>query len=150
MSTTKQQRHQAIAELVTSRAITSQGLLGRQLAKRGHRVSQATLSRDIEKLGIVKSNRGYRLPDDVAASSRPYHAVEVGTLRRLVVKVASAMNHVVIRTSPGGAHPVGRAIDEEHGLVVLGTIAGDDTVLVVLRTVEDAEAFRARFLERLG
>ena len=64
--------------------------------------------------------------------------------------VDSALNQVVIRTSPGGAHPVALALDKGFVDDIVGTIAGDDTILVIMRSVEEAEVFRRKFLDYIG
>jgi transcriptional regulator of arginine metabolism len=74
----------------------------------------------------------------------------VGTLKRLVTKVDSAFNQVIVRTSPGGASAVALALDDKQYDAVLGTIAGDDTILIVTRSIDDAADLRAKLSELLG
>ncbi len=132
----KDQRHNAIRKLVASRPVSNQDELRRKLRRRGFAVTQATLSRDIHELRLSKGPGGYSLPgqsNNGAASAaeddgRPGVAE---MLESFGVRVRQAMNQVVVRTVMGGAQPVAAALDYEEWPEVVGTIAGDDTVLVV-------------------
>ena len=146
----KRTRQQAIIELVTRQRVPSQAMLAKQLKKLGYEVTQATLSRDIAELNLVKSKDGYTRPEDAAGGGMPQVPDPVGTLQRLVIKVDGALNQVVIRTSPGGAHPVALALDKGFADDIVGTIAGDDTILVILRSTEEADAFKRKFLDYIG
>ena len=146
----KRTRQQAIIELVSKERVPSQAALAKQLAKLGYEVTQATLSRDIAELNLVKSKDGYTRPEDAGGGGMPQVPDPMGTLQRLVIKVDGELNQVVIRTSPGGAHPVALALDEGFSEQIVGTIAGDDTILVITRSTEEAEAFQQKFLEYLG
>jgi transcriptional regulator of arginine metabolism len=134
----KRTRQQAIVELVSKKKIPSQAALAEELAKLGFEVTQATLSRDIAELSLVKIKGGYARPQDASAGALPMVPDPVGTLKRLVVKIDSAFNQVVVRTVPGGASAVALALDDRSYEDVLGTIAGDDTILIVTRSVETA------------
>jgi len=146
----KRTRQQAIIELVSRQRVPSQAALAKQLKKQGYDVTQATLSRDIAELNLVKSKDGYTRPEDAGGAGIPHVPDPVGTLKRLAIKVDSALNQMVIRTSPGGAHPVALALDEGFTDQIVGTIAGDDTILVITRSTEEAEAFKKQFLEYIG
>jgi transcriptional regulator of arginine metabolism len=131
----KPQRQHRIARLLEEQAISSQAQLVEMLASDGVVATQATVSRDLEELGAVK----VRIPGGAMAYAIPEHAKE-GTvsddhLRRVigefVVEVAQSGNLVVLRTPPGSAHVVGSAIDRAGLPDILGTVAGDDTILVV-------------------
>ena len=146
----KRTRQQAIIEIVSRKKIPSQAALAEELGKSGCDVTQATLSRDIAELNLVKSKGGYTRPQDAShAGMRPVPD-PVGTLKRLVTKVDSAFNQIVVRTSPGGASAVALALDDKRYDSVLGTIAGDDTFLIVTRSVEAAGDLRAKLSELLG
>ena len=146
----KRTRQQAIIELVSHKRIPSQAILADELRKSGYEVTQATLSRDIADLNLVKSKGGYTRPQDASqAGSRPAPD-PMGTLRRLVTKVDSAFNQVVVRTCPGGAGAVALALDDKQYDAVLGTVAGDDTILIVTRSPDAAEDLRAKLSELLG
>ena len=127
-------RHRQIAQLLRSRTITSQGELVELLRARGERVTQATLSRDLEEMGAFKA----RLPDGRVAYRLPEEPPANGEhLRRMLVEflvgIDASGSMVVLRTPPGCAHPVARALDTAALKDVIGTLAGDDTVLVVCR-----------------
>jgi transcriptional regulator of arginine metabolism len=131
----KPQRQHRIARLLEEQAISSQVQLVELLASDGVVATQATVSRDLEDLGAVK----VRIPGGATAYAIPEHAKEGSApddhLRRVmgdfVVEVAHSTNLVVLRTPPGSAHVVASAIDRAGLPDVLGTVAGDDTILVV-------------------
>jgi len=146
----KRTRQQAIIELVSRKKIPSQAALAEELGKSGYDVTQATLSRDIAELNLVKSKGGYTRPQDASQAGMRSVPDPVGTLKRLVTKVDSVFNQVVVRTSPGGASAVALALDDKRYDSVLGTIAGDDTILIVTRSVEAAGDLREKLSELLG
>ena len=135
MTLGKPQRQHRISRLLEEQAISSQAQLVELLASDGVVATQATVSRDLEDLGAVK----VRIPGGAMAYAIPEHAKEGSApddhLRRVmgefVVEVAHSGNLVVLRTPPGSAHVVGSALDRASLSDVLGTVAGDDTVLVV-------------------
>ena len=138
---TKAARHARIAELVTTRTVTSQPELGRLLAGAGIEVTQATLSRDLEELGAVKvrtaDGPAYALPPEgqpVPGTPQSVDARLGRLLEELLVSVEATGDVVVLRTPPGGAHLLGSALDRAGLPEVAGTVAGDDTVLLVVRT----------------
>ncbi|MDD5308431.1 MAG: ArgR family transcriptional regulator [Deltaproteobacteria bacterium] len=143
----KRTRQQAILDVVSSKRVPSQATLADELKDLGFDVTQATLSRDIAELNLVKTKDGYARPED-AGGGGPAVPDPVGMLRRLVVKVEDAGNLVVVKTQMGSAQPVGIVLDglREEGI---GTIAGDDTVLVVTKTPADAQSFRQGLLQLL-
>ncbi len=131
----KTQRQHRIAKLLEEQAVVSQPELVRLLAAEGVRATQATVSRDLEDLGAVK----VRVPGGDTVYAIPELAREriapEDHLRRVlgdwVVEVAFSANLVVLRTPPGSAHVVGSALDRAGLSDIIGTVAGDDTVLVV-------------------
>ena len=131
----KPQRQHRIAKLLEDQAVSSQAQLVELLAADGIVATQATVSRDLEELGAVK----VRIPGGTMAYAVPEHAKEGRApddhLRRVmgefVVDVAWSGNLAVLRTPPGSAHVIGSAIDRAGLADVVGTVAGDDTVLVV-------------------
>lgn len=133
--TSKAQRQQTIADLLGSEAITSQEQIVDHLAEHGITATQATVSRDLEDLSAIK----VRMPGGTSAYAIPDHPHEqvlpAGHLRRIfsewVVGVDSSANIVVLRTLVGSAHVVASAIDRSALDEVLGTVAGDDTLMVV-------------------
>jgi len=135
MSIGKPQRQHRIVRLLQEQAISSQEQLVELLAADGVVATQATVSRDLEELGAVK----VRIPGGTMAYAVPEHTKEQRApedhLRRLmgefVVEVAHSGNLVVLRTPPGSAHVVASALDRAGTPDVLGTVAGDDSILVV-------------------
>jgi len=131
----KAMRQRRIADLIRRHDIASQAELETLLRRSGERVTQATLSRDLEELGASKARRPdgrmvYRVPDDPAESNGAWLT---RMLREFAIEVASSGNLVVVRTPPGGANAVARAMDAAALKDVLGTVAGDDTILVIAR-----------------
>jgi transcriptional regulator of arginine metabolism len=126
----KLSRHNAILELLEEGPIASQEELQKLLHRRGFEAGQATLSRDIRELGLVKSGQGYRLPGREAVLETDLPSVD-RLVREFVTSVRAAQNLLVTKTSIGSAQPVAAALDEENWPEALGTIAGDDTILIV-------------------
>ena len=147
----KRQRQEAILALVRAERVGSQQALRVRLRSRGVDVAQATLSRDLRELGLEK-----RLEADGRAYYRPAREASRrgAALRRLLidlfVSAEGAGNLLVLRTRIGGAQPVAAAIDAEAWPEILGTIAGDDTILVVLRRARDRVAVRERLRDLAG
>lgn len=135
---TKAARHARIDALIRQRPVRSQTELAELLAADGIQVTQATLSRDLEELGAVKVGGAYLIPED---GNRPLRASEqaparlVRLLRELLTGADASGNLVVLRTPPGAAQFLASALDRSGLPDVIGTIAGDDTILVVARDV---------------
>lgn len=135
MRMTKAQRRHRIAQLLERHAVGSQAHLVELLTAEGVEATQTTVSRDLEDLGAIK----VRLPGGESAYALPElptrQVVPEEHLRRVlgewVVEVARSGNLVVLRTPPGSAHVVGSALDRSALPGVIGTVAGDDTVLVI-------------------
>jgi transcriptional regulator of arginine metabolism len=155
---TKAARHQQIVELVTHHEVRSQGELASLLAGQGVEVTQATLSRDLVELDAVKvrSPSGtlvYAVPAE-GGDRRPAVPGETaaGAARlarlcaELLVSADASANLVVLRTPPGAAQFLASAFDKAELPDVLGTIAGDDTVLVIARDPKGGDAVARRFL----
>ncbi len=119
MTATKAERHSAILELVNRGSVHTQQEIAAALARKGMRATQATISRDIQELGLVRSGGGYRS--------------SAALVRELVVSVEVVLPVAVIRTPPGTANLVARRIDEAALPGIAGTVAGDDTIIAVLR-----------------
>jgi transcriptional regulator of arginine metabolism len=140
-------RQSVILQIVDREPIASQEQLRDRLRERGIEATQATLSRDIRDLGLVKraADGAYRRP--TAADALP-PADPNGVLRRAVeeyLRSDDAVDQlVVLRTDPAQAQPLAVAIDRVQLREVVGTIAGDDTILVICRSAADAAAFRER------
>lgn len=130
----KTQRQATILRLVRAHRVTSQEVLRQLLADEGIDVAQGTLSRDVRELGLVKVHEG----DQGAAYTMPPDAADpTPSLTRLLpplyVGLDGVDNLLVLHTVTGGAQPVAVALDHEEWDEVLGTIAGDDTILIILR-----------------
>jgi transcriptional regulator of arginine metabolism len=132
---TKVQRQQAIAEVIATGGVTSQPQLVSLLKKRGITATQATVSRDLEELGAVKirtslGETAYAIPE-----FEPDRVAPVDQLRRVlaewVADVQVSAPIVVVRTPPGCAHVVASALDRSRLKGLIGTVAGDDTMLCV-------------------
>ena len=119
MTATKAERHSAILALVNHGGVHTQQQIASALARRGVQATQATISRDIQELGLVRSGGGYRNSS--------------GLVRELVLSVEFIEPVAVIKTPPGTANMVARRIDEASLPGVAGTVAGDDTIIAVLR-----------------
>ena len=123
-------RQKTILELLHKGPIESQEELQGVLAKRGFDVGQATLSRDIRELGLVKTYDGYMAAGGVAVAEPMLPSLS-RLVREFVVEVRLAQNLLVLKTSVGSAQPVAASIDGEDWPEVVGTLAGDDTILVI-------------------
>ena len=134
-------RQTRIVELVEQEPLANQEELRRRLARYGFRVNQATLSRDIRELGLVKSSEGYALPTDHAEPQPP--AIE-RLLREFGRDVRQAQNQLVLKTTVGSAQPVAVALDSAGWDEVVGTVAGDDTVLIICPDRKKAQKLALR------
>lgn len=138
----KTYRQGQILKLLREKQIHTQEDLARELRESFDiAATQVTLSRDMRELGLVKTPDGYR---QLALPGRPDLATLVAELLR---DIRLAQNLVVLRTAPGNANALAVAMDQEQLPEVVGTIAGDDTILVIAPNTETAEKLRARFLD---
>jgi transcriptional regulator of arginine metabolism len=150
----KFQRHNAIRELVAHALVANQDELRRKLRRRGFEVTQATLSRDIHELRLTKGPGGYSLPNG-NGNGTGVHAVDDGPpsisemMQSFGLAVRHAVNQVVLRTVMGGAQPIAAALDREGWSEIVGTIAGDDTVLVITPDVKRAQDVETRLRKLL-
>ena len=129
--------------------VASQEDLQRALRKRGLKVGQATLSRDIRDLRLAKTSDGYSLSEGNGSSSPALPPVS-RLVREFVLEVRPAQNLLVIKTTVGSAQPVAAALDDEEWPEAVGTIAGDDTILIVCPDKEDAKKLAGRIEEMLA
>lgn len=123
-------RQNAILDLVQSHPMASQEDLRRRLAAHGFRVTQATLSRDVRELRLVKLPEGYALQrtDHPLDPLRPSVS---RLMREFVTGVNQAQNLLVLKTTAGSAQPVAASLDAQEWPQIVGTVAGDDTVLII-------------------
>jgi len=143
----KAYRQSIVLDLVDREAITSQEQLRRRLHGRGVAVTQATLSRDIKELGLVKraADGAYSRPGPGGGAARVHEAQLKRTVVEYLRRVARVQQLLVLRTDPGQAQLLGIAIDRALVPEVVGTIAGDDTVLVVCPDGRRARTLARRF-----
>ena len=147
----KAERHTAIRQLIATHRVTSQEHLRELLADRGVDVAQATLSRDIRELRLIKvpdseGRTHYTLPPE----SWDHSPALARLLPALYVGAEGTGNLLVVRTLSGGAQAVAEALDWEEWPEVLGTLAGDDTILVILRDPRKLAAIQRRIEELAG
>ncbi len=147
----KTQRQSAIRELLASTPIGSQDELRRKLAIKGFHVTQATLSRDIRELKLLKGPEGYALPDDAALDEDDDALPAIAEmLVSFGLEVRQAQNLLVLVTVKGAAQPVAAGVDDEEWPEVVGTIAGDNAVLIVCPDEGTAKLLRTRLETYIG
>jgi transcriptional regulator of arginine metabolism len=142
----KTARHKAILDLLDEGPVESQDSLQQRLERKGFEVGQATLSRDIHELKLVKGSDGYRRPVESAGSESILPSV-MHLVHQFVVEIRQAQNLLVIKTTVGSAQPVAAALDASHWPEVVGTLAGDDTVLVIATDKKKAHVLARRIQE---
>ncbi len=141
---TKTYRQGQILKLIRAKRITTQEELAQDLAKQGIAATQVTLSRDIRDLRLVKTREGYKeMAPEEAGPGFALLAAE------FLLDVLRAQNLVVLKTAPGHANSVAVALDDENWPEVVGSIAGDDTILLVAPDNPTAEAVQEKLLGML-
>jgi transcriptional regulator of arginine metabolism len=141
----KSYRQGQILKLIRSKKLHTQDELARALRTIGIPATQVTLSRDIRDLSLVKTPDGY-----VLAAEAPTNGPDVETVvREFVLDIRIAQNLLVLRTPPGHANSVGVVLDKANWREIAGTIAGDDTILVIAPDTKTAAALREKFLRFL-
>lgn len=152
MKMAKNDRQELILRLIREHDISTQDELTNQLKAHGMEVTQATCSRDIKELGIIKvilpNNQSKYAVLDKTGDVAPGRLLAVFT--NSLLSCRNAMNMVVIKTLPGMAQAAASALDSMHLQYVIGTIAGDDTVFVATGSVEEATALAATILDMAG
>lgn len=143
MNTSKTFRHGQILRLISDASISNQEELRRRLAAQKLRVTQATLSRDLQELRLVKTQEGYRtavgLPEE--SSGLPSLARALG---EFLLDIRPAVNLLVLKTPPSGAQPLAAAVDAAKFPETAGTIAGDDTVLIITPDKKSRESLQKK------
>lgn len=144
----KTERHAAILELIGANDVASHEELRKLLQKRGVSVTQATLSRDLREMGVVRvpgeGGARYALPDTVVADGVPSLAQ---LLPQLFSSVDGVGELIVLHTLASGAQPVSEAIDAAGWKEVLGTVAGENTILVVCRSAQARQEVTLRLTD---
>ena len=134
MEVMKQLRQRAIRDLVEQRPIRTQQELAAALRERGFRTTQATISRDVAELGLIKAGRSgtqaYAIPPRLREADTSGEDRIRTLLRDMPVEIRDAGTMLVLRTLPGSAHPLAAALDRARWPEVVGSLAGDDTVFV--------------------
>ena len=141
---TKTYRHGQILKLIRAKKISTQEELAQELKNQGIAATQVTLSRDLRDLRLVKTREGYQ--EMAPEETGPGFSILAGEFLNDVVR---AQNLVVLKTSPGHANSVAVALDNEGWPEIVGTIAGDDTILVITPDAPTAESIQERLLELL-
>lgn len=138
----KNQRHEAILEIIAEKSVATQEMLIQFLSERGISATQATLSRDIQQLSLVK----HRDENGVYRYTIPQAAVEEKNIfSEAVINVDYAMNTIVLKCRAGMAQGTCAAIDSVHHDGIVGTIAGDDTIFILARSEADAKKLAKKF-----
>lgn len=149
MTASKRERQHAILELIGTREIGSQEELRQLLDKRGWEVTQSTLSRDLRDLRIARVPTAHGLRYVVSAdggSDESARAPLGSLLPQLFVRVEGVSHMIVLKTVSGGAQTVAHALDKESSPDILGTIAGDDTILMICRSEQARERVTKRIV----
>ncbi len=142
----KNRRHEVILEIITEQPVATQELLIKLLAERGINTTQATLSRDIQQLSLVKQrdeNGVYRYSMPAAATA------EKSLFEEAVISVDYAMNTIVLKCRAGMAQGTCASIDSVEHQGIVGTIAGDDTIFILVRSEADAKKLSKKFRSEL-
>lgn len=145
----KQQRHNVIREVLAQFSVGSQDDLRQKLSVRGFHVTQATLSRDIHELRLSKGPSGYSLPTSEEEADSDVPAMRE-VLHSFGVEARLALNQLVLITTTGSAQTVAASIDDEEWPEVVGTIAGDDTVLIICSDEVQSRALKKRIDDYIG
>jgi transcriptional regulator of arginine metabolism len=145
----KRYRQGQILKLLTGQPVASQDELRRQLIHLGVRVTQATLSRDMRELRLVKTTEGYRPLSTAAAEESSPLPTLARALKEFLLDIRPAQNMLVLKTPPGGAQPLAAALDSEHWKEIAGSLAGDDTVLIITPSRNARAAIQKRIEEML-
>ena len=141
---TKTYRQGQILKLIRAKRVSTQEEIAQELAKQGIAATQVTLSRDIRDLRLVKTREGYQ--EMAAEETGPEFALLAA---EFLLDVLIAQNLVILKTSPGHANSVAVSLDGERWPGVVGTIAGDDTILVITPDTPTGESVQEKLLELL-
>ncbi len=144
----KRERQNAVLQLIGSRQISSQEELKQLLLAKGWTVTQATLSRDLRDLGVVRApsegGARYLLPEMIADESKP--SLD-SLLPQLFSRIDGVGELIVLHTLPSGAQPIAEAVDSQGWPEIIGTLAGENTILIVCRSAEARRVLTDRLVE---
>ncbi|MEL6329274.1 MAG: hypothetical protein AAFR38_06395 [Planctomycetota bacterium] len=143
-------RRELIRKLLGSHEIASQAELLELLRAQGLEATQATVSRDLRALGVVKGPAGYRLPEDIGEASEASADALDEVFAEHVLSVRPAVNLVVLKTGPGRAQFVAVELDRRPPEGVAGTVAGDDTIFIAAETVKRANTLADHIAAVIG
>lgn len=143
MSATKTFRHGQILRLIAQGGVGNQEQLRRRLAQQKLRVTQATLSRDLQELKLAKTLEGYKPVPGIADEASAVPPL-TRALREFLLDIRPAENLLVLKTPPSGAQPLAAAIDGAKFSEIAGTIAGDDTVLIITPSRKTRESLQKK------
>jgi len=146
----KRFRQGQILKVLAAEPVASQDELRRQLVHLGLRVTQATLSRDLRELRLVKTTQGYKPLSEAAIEESPAVSRLARAVTSFLLDIRPAQNMLVLKTPPGGAQPLAAAVDSERWKEVAGTLAGDDTVLIITTSLKARAAVQKRIEEMVG
>jgi len=144
----KQKRQQQILKIISERDIKTQEELTDRLKSAGFLVTQATVSRDIKELGLIKlslSDGTYKYA--ITQEEKKDNKEHISIFSKSVLSIKSALHTIVVKTSSGMANAVAATLDSVLNNEILGTIAGDDTILIILDSEEQAEKMASRLLK---
>jgi transcriptional regulator of arginine metabolism len=143
MSATKTFRHGQILRLIAAGGVGNQEDLRRRLAQQKLRVTQATLSRDLHELKLAKTIEGYKMPSVLIEDTASLPPL-TRALREFLLDIRPAENLLVLKTPPSGAQPLAAAVDGARFSEIAGTIAGDDTVLIITPNRKTRESLQKK------
>jgi transcriptional regulator of arginine metabolism len=146
----KRFRQGQILKLLAAEPVASQDALRRQLIHLGLRVTQATLSRDLRELRLVKTAEGYKPLTEASREESPAISRLARAVNSFLLDIRPAQNMLVLKTPPGGAQPLAAAVDSERWKEVAGTLAGDDTVLIITPSMKARASVQKRIEEMVG
>jgi transcriptional regulator of arginine metabolism len=150
----KEDRQRTVLHLVATRPVHSQEELVQLLQRQGYDVTQATVSRDIKELGLAKvpirENGSEIFKYVVPTAAANYVSRLHRAVAELVTSIDGTLNQIVLRTPPGSAMLVASAVDEGGWPEILGTLGGDDTVLVIVRSPDEMPVVKQRFIDLKG
>jgi transcriptional regulator of arginine metabolism len=149
MGAQKRFRQGQILKVLTGQPVASQDELRRQLGHLGVRVTQATLSRDLRELRLVKTTQGYRPLSAATTQETSTQPALARALKEFLLDLRPAQNMLVLKTPPGSAQALAAAVDGEHWKEVAGTLAGDDTVLLISPSRSTCRTVQKRIEEML-